>query len=479
MLKKTVWGVILALLLAGLLYSGFFVLEAKAVENLPTVWVKVHRIQAIDPIEGFLQDGADWRYKVWVSDGETATTKEFKCPSDDDDIVVDHVDSFSDLKHKDLLITIMLYEDDPFGYETADISSSGTSFFCTYYLKTDDFEGDETVVEGGYYKTSGDYDGSITTDENDANLWFTIWDDYRAPVAKADGDKYCYTGDKVNFDGSESTASSGSSIVKYEWDFENDGVIDAEGEKTSYTFADKGVHTCRLRVTDSIGEWDEDTCLVEVLNKAPVAEFTYSPTDPSIQDEVNFVDTSNDPDGTITSWLWDFRDGTTSTLQSPAHSFSQKGNHEVTLTVTDSDGAEDSIAHMIDVLNLPPEASFECTPTNPRTNSDVQFEDTSTDPENIPLSSWLWDFGDGYTSELQNPTHEFAAKGDYEVTLTVWDDENATSSFSMTISVIEPSPSEIALPIPLWVIALVAIVILAISISGIYVWNRRRSSTTT
>jgi PKD repeat protein len=53
-------------------------------------------------------------------------------------------------------------------------------------------------------------------------------------------DQTVYTGEKVNFDGSASTASAGSSLVKYEWDFENDGGIDAEGAKTSYTYNVKG-----------------------------------------------------------------------------------------------------------------------------------------------------------------------------------------------------------------------------------------------
>lgn len=477
LLKKYVSVCILVTVIFSLTmsYPTFLTLAA---ETLPTVWVEVFRIQAVDPIEGFLEGAADWRYKITVSDGETSLTEDYKCPSNDDDIVVDRVDTFGTISNKDVSVTISLFEDDTFGSETADISSSGNSFFCIYHLKTDEFEGDDTVFEEGHYKTSGDYDGSIYVDQNDANLWFLIYDNYDAPLSDAGGDQYCFTGDKINFDSSGSKASDGSSLVKYQWDFENDGVFDAEGEQSSYTYEQKGLQTCRLRVTDSIGEWDEDFCLVNVQNRDPEGQFTYSPLNPNVKVEVNFVDTSSDFDGTLVSWFWDFGDGTNSTLQSPIHTFIQKGDNLVKLTVADNDGAENMVSHTIVVINLPPEADFECVPADPHTDGEVQFSDISVDPENLPFSSWLWDFGDGYTSDLQNPTHKFSSEGSYDVTLTVSDDENATSIFSMTISVTEPSPTEAAIPIPLWMIVLIIAIVLAVSIIGFYVWNRGRISRT-
>ena len=460
------------LLFAVLLNVVVFTPSVSAAENLPTVWVKVYRIQAVDTIENVPESGADWRYTITVSDGETLKTRDFKCPQNNDNIVLDRADSFTDIKNQDVFVTISLYEDDLTGAETADISSTGTSFSCTYNLASNELGGDDTIIEGEYYKTSGDYDGSTQTDENDANLWFTIFDNYDAPAANAGKDQSVPTGEEVNFDGSLSTASEGSSIVKFEWDFENDGVIDAEGENTSYTYNQKGTQTCRLIVTDSIGVTSEDTCIVNILNRRPMAEFTFSPSDPTIQDQVNITDTSSDPDGSITSWLWNFGDGATSRFKNPSHTFTQKGEWQITLTVTDNDRAEDSITHKVTVINLQPAASFNCTP-NPQTDMDIQFTDNSVDPENKSLS-WLWDFGDGNTSELQTPTHKFANEGDYNVTLTVTDDENATDTFTMTVPVTKPSQTSGS--IPLWIIAAVVIVIASIGFLGMFWWNRRRRS---
>ncbi|MGD9131225.1 MAG: PKD domain-containing protein [Candidatus Bathyarchaeota archaeon] len=473
-MKKSIKGVLLTLLFAALMNVVVFTPAMSAVEaeKLPTVWVKIYRIQAVDAVENDVEGEADWRYTITVSDGEILTTRDYKHEENHDDVILDRADSFIDIKNQKVSVKIALYEDDLSSSETVDISSSGTSFDCTYNLATNELSGDQTIKEEECYKTSGDDDGSTQKDENDANLWFTISDNYDAPAANAGEDRYIYTGEEVNFDGSSSTASEGSSIVKFEWDFENDGIIDAEGKTTSYTYNQKGPQTCRLVVTDSIGVMTEDTCYVNVFNRRPIADFTFSPSYPSIQDVVNLTDNSSDSDGTVTSWFWDFGDGTNSTSKNPSYTFSQKGEWQVTLTVTDNDGAETSITHTVAVVNLPPAAAFNCT-TNPQTGMEIQFTDSSLDPENRSLS-WFWDFGDGNTSELQAPTHKFAAEGDYNVTLIVTDDENATDTYTMTVPVTEPLQTSGSTP--LWMIAVVVIVIAAIGFVGLLWWNRRRRS---
>ena len=469
-MKKTK-GITLTIIISSLLILGAFTNTVSAVENFPTIWIKIYRIQGIDTIENSQEGQADWRYTITVNDGETLTTREFKCPSNTDDIIVDRSDSFTNIKNQSVFVTIILYEDDQSDSETADISSSGTFFDCTYNIASSALGGDETITDGEYYKTSGDYDGTSQTDENDANIWFSIFDNYDAPVANAGEEQTVYTNEEVNFDGTFSTASEGSSIVKFEWDFEDDGSIDAQGEKTSYSYTQKGTRTYRLIVTDSIGAKSEDTGIVNVINRNPIANFTVSPTNISIQDMVNITDASSDLDGTIDSWFWDFGDGINSTSQNTTHTFTQKGEWQVTLTVIDNDGAENSITQTVTVINLQPEACFECNTTSIQTDMDIQFTDNSTDPENNPVS-WLWNFGDGNTSEIQNPTHKYATAGDYNVTLTVMDDENATSTFTMTVSVTEPQAEATSL----WILVAFVVSVAAIGFLGMLWWNRRRKS---
>lgn len=87
-----------------------------------------------------------------------------------------------------------------------------------------------------------------------------------------------------------------------------------------------------------------------------------------------------------------------------------------------------------DILNSPPSAGFGYSPTGPVAGESVSFTDESTDPDNN-ISSWSWDFGDGATSNKQNPSHTYGSGGAYTVTLTVTDDDGASDSTSSTLDV--------------------------------------------
>lgn len=150
-----------------------------------------------------------------------------------------------------------------------------------------------------------------------------------------------------------------------------------------------------------------------ITGPGPVANFSGTPTSGSPPLTVAFTDTST---GTPTSWLWDFGDGSTSTLQNPTHVYRIAGSYAVTLTVTNAGGSNSkSVSGYITVTGVAPVADFTATPVEGRAPLDVTFTDTSTGS----ISSWLWDFGDGTTSTAQNPTHTYSKAGMYTVRLTV------------------------------------------------------------
>ena len=114
--------------------------------------------------------------------------------------------------------------------------------------------------------------------------------------------------------------------------------------KTSGEFDDDISHSLDASVWFNIS--------VTVNNILPVADFIYEPISPTINDIVYFTDTSNDPDGDVISWIWDFSDGNISTDQNPTHRYIDNGTYPVNLTVMDDKGAIDFIIKIITVDKL-------------------------------------------------------------------------------------------------------------------------------
>lgn len=85
-------------------------------------------------------------------------------------------------------------------------------------------------------------------------------------------------------------------------------------------------------------------------NSPPVANFSFSPSSPTVGDVVSFdASASSDPDGTITSYAWNFGDGNTGSGQFVTHTFAATGTRNVTLTVTDNQGAQDSHTRTVSI----------------------------------------------------------------------------------------------------------------------------------
>lgn len=174
---------------------------------------------------------------------------------------------------------------------------------------------------------------------------------------------------------------------------------------------------------------------------AAKADFTYEQT-------IQFTGTATDSDGdAISSWNWDFGDGGTSTLQNPTHRYPNGGTFTVTLTVTDARGVTGSKSKTITVEgppNVVPTATFTWTPESPAENQTVTFTSTVTDsdqPSGTP-HTYEWDFGDATAkSTAANPTHQFAEKKSYTVTLVVKDAQNATVTVTHTVSVGNTAPT--------------------------------------
>jgi len=225
---------------------------------------------------------------------------------------------------------------------------------------------------------------------------------------------------------------SDGSVVSWYWEF-GDGSISYQQNPT-HQYADDGTYQVNLTVTDNDGATDSISKNIDVSNIYPVADFYYSPGQPTTQDVIHFIDSSADSDGTIVSWYWEFGDGATSTQQNPTYRYADDGGYMVNLTVTDNDGAIDIIQKQIAVSNALPTADFSWSPIYPKTSDTIQFSDLSYDVDGI-IVNWTWELGDGNVSYGQNPAHQYADAGTYMISLTVTDDDGATDSISKNINI--------------------------------------------
>ncbi len=156
---------------------------------------------------------------------------------------------------------------------------------------------------------------------------------------------------------------------------------------------------------------DTAEIIVEVV-PLPVVSFSADDTSGCVPLSVNFTDNTS---SAIQDWLWDFGDGTTSAEQNPLHTYTADGTYDVTLTVTDDNGCSGLFTYQNMITAYPqPEAGFSMYP-DPGSidNPVISFTNISLCADSC---SWLWRFGDLYSSDLQNPTHTYSSSGTY----TVW-----------------------------------------------------------
>lgn len=176
-------------------------------------------------------------------------------------------------------------------------------------------------------------------------------------------------------------------------------------------------------------------------NQLPKPEFTFEATDLTVDFDGS---SSTDADGTIVSYWWDFGDGNTASVAKPTHAYAAAGSYRVQLVVTDDDSAvvskEQTVTVTAPPANIDPVAAF----TYEASDLLVEFDGSTSSDSDGTVASYAWDFGDGETADVAKPSHTFDESGDFEVKLTVTDDDGATNSVTKTVSVVAGPPGPLA-----------------------------------
>ena len=149
-------------------------------------------------------------------------------------------------------------------------------------------------------------------------------------------------------------------------------------------------------------------------------------------DSIQFMASGKNPSNA--KFLWDFGDSVGSSGKSVKHTYADEGIYTVTLTVVDDENRIGVVKEDVEILyrNQAPLASLDATygglGQQVKVNSIAFFDGgASSDPDGDVLE-FEWDFGDGGTSSLLRPNHEYTSIGNYTVTLTVKDASNESST---------------------------------------------------
>jgi gliding motility-associated-like protein len=220
----------------------------------------------------------------------------------------------------------------------------------------------------------------------------------------------------------DQSIASGVTISSWNWDFGDGQSSTAQNPVHTYTKA--GTYTVTLNTTGTTGCPSSAQQTLHI-SAPPAAAFSMSTPD-CATGSITFTDSSAPGEGTLTTWSWDFGDGSTMVNTSNAaftHAFATAGTYTVMLAVTSSTGCANTLSQAV-IIHPQPVADF-VLPDICTSQSLAQFTDKSTIADNSTLS-YLWDFGDPNakatnpnTSTLQNPTHNYSAAANYTVKLTV------------------------------------------------------------
>ncbi len=182
--------------------------------------------------------------------------------------------------------------------------------------------------------------------------------------------------------------------------------------------------------------FDCDSVIQTNLTVRPEIDYDFTTNLDSIC-EGESISFSQSGSSTITSFLWDFGDGQTSTSQDPTHQYDFPGIYDITLSYTDDNGCTDEKVHAVRVFPHP-DVEFTSSMLSGCINAEVAFTGLSS----ANIVSWDWDFGDGQNGVGQNITHIYTTYGLFQVTLSVMADNGCDSTVTHSIYIAPPPTAD-------------------------------------
>ncbi|HLX94006.1 MAG TPA: PKD domain-containing protein [Puia sp.] len=229
------------------------------------------------------------------------------------------------------------------------------------------------------------------------------------PIAKfkADDTVTCSNSLTVNFTDQSTNATSWS------WNFGDGSTSNAQSP--SHTFSGYGSYPVTLVVSNSTGCSGSTNTPINIYLVQPSVQILGLPLNgcapfalsPTFQDSLV---------GGISSYNWNFGDGTTSNVANPPPHSYPAGSYLLTLTLTGVNGCTATTSDSVRVGTTKPTAAFTAAPIPQCLNQPVNFTDQSSGG----VTQWVWDFGDLSGSTSQDPSHIYTTPGTFTIKEVVY-----------------------------------------------------------
>jgi len=226
-------------------------------------------------------------------------------------------------------------------------------------------------------------------------------------TTSAQNDAVCF-GTPISF--TESSISF-APIQSWSWDF-GDGTTSTLRNPPPHNYAAPGVYDVKLAIKGL------DGCVSDTIRKQvtvgtkPIANFQVFDT--CINKPIRVTNQSTNQVGTITQWTWVVDGFVASTDQQPSFSVSTPGLHTMKLVVRSNIGCESDTVTKTFIANPAPVINI--TAADGCINDPINFIGAQTDNQ-TSITQWSWNFGDGNTSQIQNPVHTYSLNGNLTVQL--------------------------------------------------------------
>jgi large repetitive protein len=304
-----------------------------------------------------------------------------------------------------------------------------------------------TFADNGTYNivlTVTDKDGGVTTQTVVVKV-----DNVAPVVVSISKPNTIKEGELITFSATATDAGINDTLT-YSWNF-GDNTNPVLGQNVNHIFADNGNYNVTLTVTDRDSGVITESVAVMVDNVAPTVVSILQPSTIKEGESVTFSATASDPGILdILTYSWNFGDNTSPvTGQNATHTFADNGNYNVTLTVTDKDGASTTQTVVAKVDNVAPTIVNIIKPTTIKEGESAIFAATANDPGILDTLTYVWNFGDNTTAVSgQNVNHTFADNGNYNVTLTVTDKDGGVTTQTVVAKVDNVAPTVVSIAKP-------------------------------